>query len=228
MPVYKSRRRWLLERWLRARQDRLLQRWLELKTQLLPAQWPARCERMTRIPEGTLGDWQPRAASSSAELVLLLEGVPLRERRWLAALVDAPCAGSRTLVEYVERLQLNWRSQLDPLHSHREYAAQLVTLARQLSLPAVAESAYLDNEQQIRIAVDELLFASLPMRLRAQLLSQYAPGQGHYVLWWHDRLLARAAEPGYELAGLGPDDWPEMPASWLALAWLANLRSRTG
>lgn len=224
MTAYKSRARWLTERWLAARRDQLLEHWEALKGQLLPAQWPQRCERMLQIPQGNLVDWQPRKGSSSAELALLLERTPLLQRRWLAVLLDAPCAGTLTLVEAVERLQLDWRSQLDPLHSHREYAAQLVILARQLDLPAVAESAYLENEQQIRAAIDQLLFASLPMRLRATLAGDYQPGNGSYLRWWHDRLLARAGVQGFSLEGLGPNDWPEMPPSWLALGWISSLR----
>ncbi len=224
MPAYKSRARWLTERWLAARRDQLLVHWQTLKGQLLPMQWPQRCGRMLQLPEGNLGAWKPSSGSSSAELLLLLERTPLLQRRWLAALLTAPCAGALTLVEAVERLQLDWRCQLDPLHSHREYAAQLVILARQLGLPAIAESAYLENEQQIRIAIDDLLFASLPMRLRAVLAGEYPPGNGSYLSWWHDRLLARAGVEGYGLEGLGADDWPEMPPSWMALGWLSSLR----
>lgn len=224
MPAYKSRARWLTERWLAARRDELLLHWEALKGQLLPAQWPQRCERMLQIPEGNLGDWQPRKGSSSAELAVLLGTTALLERRCLAALLGAPCSGPLALVESLERLQLDWRSQLDPLHSHREYAAQLVILARQLGLPAVTESAYLENEIQIRAAIDHLLFESLPMRLRAKLVGEYVPGSSHYLDWWHDRLLARAGAEGYALEGLGPDDWPEMPPSWLAFGWLARLR----
>ncbi|WP_022964188.1 hypothetical protein [Halopseudomonas pelagia] len=227
MTAYKSRVRWLTERWLAVRRDRLLLHWQALKTQLMPAPWPQRCERMLQIPEGNLGDWQPRSGSSSAELALLLERTALPQRRWLAALLDAPCAGVLTLVEAVERLQLDWRCQLDPLHSHREYAAQLVILARQLDLPAIAATAYLENEQQIRKAIDELLFTSLPMRLRAELAGEQI-GNGFYLSWWHDRLLARAGVINYTLEGLGADDWPEMPPSWLALAWIASLRVQPG
>jgi hypothetical protein len=142
----------------------------------------------------------------------------------LATLLDSPAAGARSLVEALERLQLDWRSQIDPLHSHREYARQLSILAARLDLPTVAEAAYLENEQQIHAAVDELLFASLPMRLRAELLNRYTPGSGHYIAWWHQRLLARAGEPEHDLEGLGADDWPEMPPAWLAIGWLCGLR----
>lgn len=224
MPAYKSRARWQAERWLLARRDRLLVHWQSLKGQLLPAKWPQRCERMLQIPEGNLGYWQPRSGSSSAELTLLLEDIPLLQRRWLATLLSAPCAGPLTLVEALERLQLDWRCQLDPLHSHREYAAQLAIVARQLDLPAIATSAYLENERQICTAIDQLLFASLPLRLRAVLANDHRPGSGSYLSWWHDRLLARAGASGYAMEGLGADDWPEMPPSWLALGWLASLR----
>lgn len=224
MTAYKSRTRWLFERWLKQRTTELGSRWERLKTQLLPADWPSRCERVKRVPEGDYGQWQPRAGSSSAELMLLLASVPLYQRRWLATLLDSPAAGARSLVEALERLQLDWRSQIDPLHSHREYARQLAILAAQLGLPPVAEAAYLENEQQIHAAVDELLFASLPMRLRAELLGRYSPGSGHYIAWWHKRLLARAGEPEHELEGIGADDWPEMPPAWLAIGWLCGLR----
>lgn len=223
MTAYKGRARWLTERWLAARRDRLQQYWQTLRTQLLPATWPQRCERLLQIPDSDLGDWQPRTGSSSAELALLLEPVPLLQRRWLACMLDAPCAGAVTLVEAVERLQLDWRCQLDPLHSHREYAAQLVILARQLDLPAIAASAYLENEQQIGNAVDGLLFASLPMRLRAELAVE-PRGNNYFVSWWHDRLLARAGVVDCSLDGLGADDWPEIPPAWLALAWIGKLR----
>lgn len=224
MTAYKSRTRWLAERWLIARRDQLAQHWQELKSQLLPAQWPQRCARLLQIPDGNIGDWQPRRGSSSAELVLMLEHTPLLERRWLAVLLDAPCAGVHTLVEAVERAQLDWRSQIDPLHSHREYADQLVILARQLDLPFVAASAYLENERQISPAIDELLFASLPLRLRANLANEQPPGTGFYLHWWHERLLARAGAEGFTLEGLGAEDWPEMPPAWLALGWLCSLR----
>lgn len=220
MTAYKR----LAERWLQARRDQLRLHWQELKVQLLPAQWPECCARMLRIPEGNLGHWQPRSGSSSAELALLLERVPLLQRRWLAALLNAPYAGALTLVEAVERLQLDWRSQLDPLHSHREYAAQLVILARRLDLPDIAASAYLESEQQIRQAIDQRLFAALPLRLRAAMSHERPPGTGYYLNWWHDRLLAKAGAAGYSLDGLGADDWPDMPPAWLALGWISRLR----
>ncbi len=227
MTVYKSRKRWLLERWLKRRSAGVASRWYKVKSELLPADWDARCQRVRRVPAGEVGTWQPRAGSSSAELALLLVSVPLTQRRWLATLLDAPAAGALTLVEAVERLQLDWRSQLDPLHSHREYARQLAILATQLGLPTAAEAAYLENEQQILATVDELLFTSLPMRLRAGLVSRHVPGNGYYMAWWQQRLLARVGEPGYQLDGLGPGDWPEMPARWLAIAWLCGLRVLT-
>lgn len=224
MTGYKSRRRWLFERWLKQLASDLVDRWRGLKSQLLPADWNARSERVRRVPEGNYGQWQPRRGSSSAELALLLAKVPLYQRRWLATLLDSPAAGAHSLVEALERLQLDWRSQIDPVHSHREYARQLSILATQLKLPAVAESAYLENEQQVFTAVDELLFASLPMRLRADLVNRYPPGSGHYIAWWQQRLLARAGEPDPDLQGLGPDDWPEMPPAWLAIGWICGLR----
>lgn len=225
---YKSRQRWLMERWLRKRRAALVKRWEALQNQLLPAEWPARCARMARIPDAETITWMPQPGSSSAELVLLVAALPVHQRRWLASLLDAPSAGANTLVEAVERLQLDWRVRLDPLHSHREYAAQLVTIARQLDLQPAAESAYLENEQRIFPAVDLLLFESLPLRLRSTMLNRYQPGSGNYVVWWHEQLLARAGEPGFALDGLGEDDWPEMPAAWLALGWLCGLRLVAG
>lgn len=222
MSVYKH----LAQRWLLARRDQLLLHWQELKVQLLPAQWPQCCARMLRIPEGNLGDWQPRSGSSSAELTLLLERVPLLQRRWLAALLNARSAGALTLVEALERLQLDWRTQLDPLHSHREYAAQLVILARRLNLPDIAASAYLESEQQIRQAIDQRLFAALPLRLRAAMSHERPPGTGYYLHWWQDRLLARAGAAGFSLEGLDADDWPDMPPAWLALGWISSLRAQ--
>ncbi|MFO7705683.1 MAG: hypothetical protein R6V43_11225 [Halopseudomonas sp.] len=221
MTAYKR----LAERWLLARRDQLLLHWQELKVHLLPAQWPQCCARMLRIPEGNLGHWQPRSGSSSAELALLLERVPLLQRRWLAALLNARSAGALTLVEALERLQLDWRAQLDPLHSHREYAAQLVILARRLTLPDIAASAYLESEQQIRQAIDQRLFAALPLRLRAAMSHERPPGTGRYLNWWHDRLLAKAGATGFGLEGLGADDWPDMPPAWLALGWISGLRA---
>ncbi|MFN3578986.1 MAG: hypothetical protein ACK4VV_00765 [Pseudomonas sp.] len=224
MTSYKSRRRWLAERWLAEQRERLMAQARQLKTQLLPADWQTRCARMSLLVDSNIGGWQPRPGSSSAELAALLRSVPLVQRRWLASLLDAPSAGHLTLVEAVERAHLDWRSQLDPLHSHREYAAQLVILARQLKLPVVAQAAYLENEQQIFVAMDELLFASLPMRLRAQMVNRQPPGSGLYMAWWQDRLLARSGEADYTLEGLGDNDWPEMPPAWLALGWLCGLR----
>jgi hypothetical protein len=214
----------LFERWLKQRSAHLASHWQTVKAQLLPADWEARCARLQSVPDGNVGSWQPRAGSSSAELSLLVAAVPFPQRQWLATLLDSPAAGASALVESVERLQLDWRSHLDPVHSHREYARQLSILAAQLDLPAAAQAAYLENEQRIFAAVDQLLFASLPMRLRAGLLNRYAPGTGHYIAWWQQRLMARAGVQDHELEGLGPDDWPEMPAGWLALGWLCGLR----
>lgn len=221
---HKSRPRWLMERWLAKRRHTLVKRWEALQHQLLPAEWPARCARMMAIPDAELSNWKPRPGSSSAELALLVQRLPVHQRRWLASLLDAPSAGANTLLEATERLQLDWRVRLDPLHSHREYAAQLVVLARQLDMQPAAESAYLENEQKIYPAIDVLLFESLPLRLRTVMLERYAPGSGKYVSWWQDQLLARAGEPGFELEGLGEHDWPDVPAAWLALGWLCGLR----
>lgn len=222
--THKSRQRWLLERWLAKRRKTLVKRWQALQNQLMPADWSLRCARMMTIPDAEVSSWKPQPGSSSAELGLLVRAVPLHQRRWLATLLDAPSAGPNTLMEAIERLQLDWRVRLDPLHSHREYAAQLVVLARQLDVQPAAESAYLENEQKIFAAIDELLFASLPLRLRSVMLERFQPGSGHYVAWWQDRLLARAGEPGFALDGLGEYDWPEVPAAWLALGWLCGLR----
>ncbi|QJD58117.1 hypothetical protein HG264_03910 [Pseudomonas sp. gcc21] len=221
---YKSRQRWLMERWLAKRRKTLVKRWEALQKQLKPADWSARCARMLAIPDTEVSGWKPRAGSSSDELGLLMQVLPLHQRRWLASLLDAPSAGPNTLIEAIERLQLDWRVRLDPLHSHREYAAQLVVLTRQLDLKPAAESAYLENEQKIFPAIDELLFESLPLRLRTIMLERYQPGSGNYVVWWQTQLLARAGEPGFTLNGLGEHDWPELPAAWLALGWLCGLR----
>lgn len=224
MAHYKSRRRWQLERWLNHRTEQLHVHWLSLRDQLLPASWAARSQRVRGLPEGNASSWQPPPGSSSAELAMLLADMPLVQRQLLASLLDAPAAGVLTLVEGVERLQLDWRQRLDPLHSHRDYAAQLETLAQLLKLPAAARSAYLDNERQIFPAIDTLLFESLPMRLRADMANRHAMGDGGCLLWWQQRLLARAGVPGHDLAGLGDDDWPDMPAGWFALGWICSLR----
>jgi hypothetical protein len=224
MTQYKYRRRWQLERWLDKRKDQLQEHWQQLQEQLLPASWTQRCQRVLQLPEGNASRWTPAAGSSSAELAMLLTGLPLARRQLLASLLDAPSAGVMSLVEGVERLQLDWRQRLDPLHSHRDYAAQLETLAQLLKLPAAARSAYLENERRIYPAIDRLLFESLPMRLRAEMANQHAPGDDYYLLWWQQRLLARAEVPGHELAGLGEHDWPDMPAGWFALGWICSLR----
>lgn len=224
MTQYKSRRRWQLERWLDRRKDQLQGHWLHLQEQLLPASWEARCQRVRGLPEGNASSWQPQPGSSSAELAMLLPALPLEQRQLLASLLDAPSAGVLTLVEAVERLQLDWRQRLDPLHSHREYAAQLETLAQLLKLPAAARSAYLENERRIFPTIDTLLFESLPMRLRADMANQHVMGEGGCLRWWQQRLLARSGVPGHDLAGLGEDDWPDMPAAWFALGWICGLR----
>lgn len=224
MSNYKSRRRVQFERWLGRRKEQVQEQWLDLQGQLLPATWPARCERVLHLPEGNTSRWQPQAGSSSAELALLLMKLPLVQRQLLASLLDAPAAGAGALIEAVERLQLGWRDRLDPLHSHREYAAQLETLARLLELTPSARSAYLENERKIFPVIDRLLFESLPMRLRADMAHQRIAGDGTYLLWWQQRLLARAGVPGHDLGGLGEHDWPDMPAAWFALGWICSLR----
>lgn len=224
MSNYKSRRRWQLERWLERRKEQVQAHWLNLQEQLLPATWPARCERVQRLPEGSASRWQPQPGSSSAELTLLLEKLPLVQRQLLASLLDSPSAGAAALVEAVERLQLGWRERLDPLHSHREYAAQLETLAQLLELTPSARSAYLENERKIVPVIDRLLFESLPMRLRADMANQRLTGEGDYLVWWQQRLLARAGVPGHDLGGLGEHDWPDIPAAWFALGWICSLR----
>lgn len=228
MSKHKSRRRWQLERWLGRTRDQVQQHWVNLQAQLLPADWPARCQRVRQLAEGNASRWQPQPGSSSAELALLLAALPLVQRQLLASLLDAPAAGAATLVEAVERLQLDWRQRLDPLHSHRDYAAQLQTLAVLLQLPAAARSAYLENERRIFPAIDQLLFASLPLRLRAAMADQYPVGEGAYLHWWQQRLMARAGVPGVDLDGLGDNDWPDMPAAWFALGWISSLRWNTG
>jgi hypothetical protein len=221
---YKSRQRWLLERWAAAKKDVLTERLLAVQAQLLPARWPVRCARMLSVRDGEAGAWQPRPGSSSAELMLLLDPLPLFQRRWLAVLLDATTAGPATLIEALERLHLDWRSRLDPLHGHREYATQLAILTRVLGLQGAAEAAYLENEQTLLSRLDELLFESLPMRLRATMLNDHQPGGGAYLSWWYERLLARAGEPGFDLAGIGEQDWPDIPPAWVAIAWLCGLR----
>lgn len=223
---YKSRARWLAERWLKARTDEVAERWGALKKQLIPADWPTRCERMPALADSDLGPWRPDAGSSSAELLLLLQNLSARDRRWLGALLDAPTAGAVTLVEAVERLQLDWRARLDPLRTHRQYAEQLATLTQALGLPSAAASAYLDNERKVAPRIDELLFESLPMRQRTRLVNEIEPGSGGYLLWWQERLLARCGEPGMTLDGARDEDWPDIPAAWFALGWIAALRGR--
>jgi len=224
MTRHKSRRRWQLERWLNGQKDKLQEQWLELREQLLPASWPARCQRMQQLPEGNASRWLPQPGSSTAELALLLGELPLQQRQLLGTLLDAPAAGALSLAEAVERLQLDWRQRLDPLHSHREYAAQLETLAQLLELKPAARTAYLDNERRIFPAIDALLFESLPMRLRTDMANRHAPGAGACLGWWQQRLLARAGVAGFDLAGLGEDDWPDIPPGWFALGWICGLR----
>lgn len=215
----------LSEQMLARSSRQLWQRWESLQHQMQPLDWPARCSRMHSIPDVEAGDWQPRPGSSSAELALLLASEPLEQRRYLASLLDAAAAGPSTLTEAVERLQLDWTSKLDPLHSHREYAAQLAILTRLLSLPAAAETAYMENETKILPAVDRLLFESLPAELRSSLAGHQPPGGGAYLRWWYESLRACADTPVFdEIEQIGP--WPAIPASWLAIGWLCALRSQ--
>lgn len=224
MTAYKSRRRVKFERWLDRGRERLEGHWAKLQEQLLPASWPVRCERALSIGDGNPGRWQPQPGSSSAELALSLRRMDLVQRQLLASLLDAPCAGVASLVEGVERLQLDWRQRLDPLHSHRDYAAQLETLAGLLDLEPAARSAYLDNEQRILPAIDRLLFESLPMRMHADMANRLRVGEGEYLNWWRGQLLARAGAPEYQQEGLGDNDWPDIPPAWFALGWLCSLR----
>ncbi|SDS40199.1 hypothetical protein SAMN05216198_1867 [Halopseudomonas litoralis] len=228
MTKYKSRRRWQAECWLSRQTDTLAEHLSALREQLLPATWPVRCARAGGLPDGRLGNWQPQPGSSSAELALLLQPVPLEQRQLLGSLLDAPAAGALALVEAVEQLELEWRQRLDPLHSHRQYAAQLETLARLLKLTPAARSAYLDNERKIFPAIDILLFESLPIRLRTDMANRHVMGDGACLQWWLERLLARAGVSGYDLGSLGDDDWPEIPPAWLALGWIVSLRFAAG
>lgn len=224
MTSHKSRHLRKIERWLDRRKQQLRGHQITLQEQLLPASWAVRCQRVQQLPEGSASRWQPRPGSSSAELSLLLANVPFVQRQLLGSLLDAPSAGAVALVEAVERLQLGWRQRLDPLHSHREYAAQLETLAQLMELTPAARSAYLENERKISPAIDRLLFESLPLRLRADMANRHAPGEGAYLLWWQQQLLARAGVPGHELGELHEQDWPDMPAAWFALGWICSLR----
>jgi len=227
MTSYKSRRRWLAERWLAERQTVLSEKWQVFQQQFVPASWPERMAAVASIADGDVSGWQPRAGSSSAELRIWVDQLPLFQRQWLASLLGASRAGSNTLVDAIERQQLDWRSQLNPLKSHREYAAQLVVLAAEMDCEVAAETAYLDNERRIFIALDEQLFASLPMRLRSQLANEHRSGHGYYVVWWYERLMARAGMPDFELTDLSDADWPDMPPAWLAIGWLCGLRLQT-
>lgn len=213
-----------LQRWLEQGKGQLKQGLERLQEQLSPVPWPERWQRLGAIPDGHASRWQPRPGSSSAELALLLADLPLVERQLLASLLDAPSAGVRALVEAVERLQLDWRQRLDPLHSHREYAAQLETLVSLLGLPVAARSAYLENELRLFRELDSLLLESLPLRLRGELANRFVAGEGGLLRWWHRQLLARAGVPGYGVEGLGEEDWPDMPPAWFALGWIAGLR----
>src|SRR5690606_37627806 len=114
--------------------------------------------------------------------------------------------------------------RLDPLHSHREYAAQLETLVSLLGLPVAARSAYLENELRLFRALDSLLLESLPLRLRGELANRFVAGEGGLMRWWHSQLLARAGVAGDGVEGLGEEDWPDMPPACFALGWVAGLR----
>ncbi|SDT98535.1 hypothetical protein [Halopseudomonas salegens] len=224
MSKYKSRRRWLMERWLRDRVDQAGHRAQVLWDQLRPASWAARCARLPHVAAHEVSQWRPEPGSSNAELLILLQPLPLIQRRWLAVLVDAPSAAPCTLLEAIARLQLDWEQRITPWKTHYDYAEQLHHLGRLLDIPVAAASAYLDNEKRIFAAIDQRLFESLPLRLRGPMANRLQPGHGGYLGWWQERLLARAGEAGYELADLGEDDWPELPASWYALGWLSGLR----
>ncbi|SDR90651.1 hypothetical protein SAMN05216271_0702 [Halopseudomonas sabulinigri] len=224
MTGYKSRRRWLAERWLAERKAVFDKKWGRFQQQFVSPAWPERMAAVQLIPDGEVSGWQPAPGSSSAELRLWVDKLPLFQRRWLAALLGAPRAGSNTLIDAIERQQLDWRSQLNPLKSHRDYANQLAILANEMGCDAAAPSAYLENEKRIFVALDELLFGSLPMRLRSSLANEHRTGHGFYVVWWYERLMARAGMPDFELTDLSDVDWPDMPPAWLALGWLCGLR----
>ena len=72
MGVYKSRRRWLAERWVAGKQAELGARWDALREQLLPASWPRRMQRVAELSEGETVSWQPRAGSSQGFLCAFL------------------------------------------------------------------------------------------------------------------------------------------------------------
>lgn len=222
-PKFLKRRQ--IERWLTRQKGRLDERWRMLREHLLPLSWEDRCARLLSVPDGNLPGWQPQPGSSSAELALLLQPLPLLERQLLASLLDAPAAGALAVTEAVERLELEWRQRLDPLHSHRQYAAQLESLAGLLGEAPAARSAYLENEQKILPAIDQLLFTGLPLQLRSAMANQQRPGNGIYLDWWHVRLLARAGVTGYALDSLPDEDWPGLPPAWFALGWICRLRT---
>ncbi|TVP90030.1 MAG: hypothetical protein EA348_06880 [Pseudomonadaceae bacterium] len=224
MSKYKSRRRWLLERWLRQQADQLGNQAQILWEQLRPASWQARCARLPNVATHEISHWQPDPGSSNAELLILLQPLPELQRRWLAVLVDAPSAAPNTLLEAIARLQLDWAQRITPWQTHYDYAEQLHHLSGLLDIPVAATSAYLDNEKGILASIDQHLFESLPLRLRGPMANQLRPGQGGYLGWWQERMFARAGVAGYDLADLGPDDWPEIPAAWYALGWLSGLR----
>lgn len=217
-----------LKHWLSRQKGKLDERWVLLQGQLLTNNWSERCTHLQSVPEGDLLDWQPQPGSSTAELVLLLQSLPLLERQLLACLLGAPAAGALTLSEAIERLELGWRQRLDPLHHHRQYAAQLESLARLLGIAPAARSAYLENEQKILPAIDQLLFAGLSPQLRSALASQHQPGSGASLDWWHTQLLARAGVMGSTADSLSSAKWPDLPPGWFALGWICRLRTASG
>lgn len=228
MTRFKSRRRWLLARWMKGRVEQLQALAADLRRRFLPADWARRCEVMATLGEQELTDWKPRPGSSSAELLHWLQPLQPAQRMLLASLLDAPSAGPRTLLEAIKRLQLDWQARLDPLHSHRDYAEQLERLASLLGLAPAARSAYLENEQQLRGALDLLALESMPLRLRSQWATRHQAGVGQCLLWWQGQLLAKAGLAPETTCLLGVNDWPQMPSGWFALGWISCLRHTAG
>jgi len=62
------------------------------------------------------------------------------------------------------------------------------------------------------------------MRLRTEMANRHVMGDGACLQWWLERLYARAGIAGHDLAGLGDNDWPDMPPGWFALGWISGLR----
>lgn len=221
MTNFLPRKRRQLERWFNRQKGKLDEHWADLRDQLTPDSWDELCQRMSGLPEGNMPGWKPQAGSSSAELALLLQSLPLRERQLLAGLLRAPAAGPLTLVEAIERLELEWKQKLDPLSSHRQYAAQLESLVTLLGLVPSARAAYLENEKKVLSGVDQRLFEGLPLSTRSHMANQYEPGSGAYLSWWYDRLQTRASTV---LDEYDDGDWPDIPPAWFALAWICNVR----